>query len=101
MENIIFLVVCLILFIVQIIMLIKAVKLHNKKNWKIVFGFVVIPLVILIGLICYYGLFASKGGFMSGIQYFQEILISTLFIMIYFVMFCITCITCIIKYKKN
>lgn len=101
MESLILFVVCLAIFIIQIIILVKSIKKKEKRYWIIIFCLEIIPIILLIGLLYYYEYLAPRGGFMPGLQYLGEELTCLGASILYFVMFCVTIIAGIIVFEKN
>ena len=96
MKSLILFVVCLTIFIIQIIILIKSIKKKEKKYWIIIFCLEIIPIILLIGLLYYYEYLVPRGGLMPGLQYLGEKLTCLGASILYLVMFCVTIIAGII-----
>ncbi len=101
MEGSLLFVVCLALFIIQIVILVKSIKKKEKKYWIIIFCLEIIPIILLRGLLYYYDYLAPRNSFMPGLQYLGEELTCLGATIVYFVMFCITMIAWIIVFEKK
>lgn len=94
------LILYLIVFIIQIILLVKAIKRQETKNWIKVLVLEIIFILISIILLCYYNSLPGYG-IMPGLSYLGEILFSFGAAILYFVMLVITICAKIIIYEKN
>lgn len=101
MESLMLFVVCLAIFIIQTIMLVKSIKKKDKRYWIIIFCLEIIPITLLMGLLYYYEHLAPRGGFMPGLQYLGEELTCFGASILYLVMLCVTIIAGIIVFEKK
>lgn len=90
----------LVVFIVQIIFFVNAVKRKNKKHWVSLFSLEIIPAFIALGLMLYYENLPGYG-FMPGLSYLGEVLSSFGAMVIYGIMFVISGISCIVAEEKK
>ncbi len=89
---------CVIIFIIQIVLLIKCIKKNKKEYWISLICLEIISILALDWIDYYYRILAPSGGFMSN---FGEELTCFGAIILYIFMFCITCIAGIIVFEKN
>lgn len=101
MGSLVLFILCLIVFIIQIIILIKSIKKKDKKYWVSIFCLEIIPIMLLTYLMYYYDCLAPRGGFMPGLEYIGEELTCLVASILYCVMFCITIIASIIIFEKK
>ena len=100
METVILFAVCLALFVVQIVLLVKAIKSKEKKYWISEFCVEFFSIILYIGLLYYYWNL-PRGGFMPGLHYISEELICFGAVIIYTVMICVNIIAKLIVFTKN
>lgn len=101
MESLLLLIACLALFIIQIIMLVKAIKKKEKKYWISGFCLEFFSLILSLVLLYYYDCLAPRGGFMPGLEYLGEELTCMGAGFLYGIMLYITVIASIIVYEKR
>ena len=94
------LILYLVIFIVQIILLVKAIKKKETKSWVKVFLLEIFSIILSIVLWQYYENL-PKHGFMAGLSYFLEIISSLGSTILSAIMLFITICTKIIIYIKN
>lgn len=100
MGSLFLLILYLVVFIVQIILLVKAIKKKENKKWIKVFVLEVFSIIISIILLFYYESLPGYG-FMPGLSYLGEILLSFGVAILYSVMLFITICAKIIIYEKH
>ena len=101
MIDILLLITCLVLFIIQIVLLVKAIKIKGKRLWISLFCLEIIPTIILMVLYYYYENIAPRGGIMPGLSYMSEVLTCIGACILYLIMFFITMIIGIILFEKS
>lgn len=85
-------------FIIQIILMVKCFK--HKVKWRILLIFEVVCILIAMSVGIYYDSLPGYG-FMPGLTYFGQVMVSYISMIVYIVMFCVTLlIICIIR-KRN
>ena len=99
--GIIFLLLCLALFIIQIILLVKSVKKNEKKYWISNSCLEIFSIILSLALLYYYDNIAPRGGFMPGLEYLGEELFQMGILILYFVMLFITAVAGIIVFEKS
>lgn len=100
MESLLLLIACLASFIIQIIMLAKAIKKKEKKYWISGFCLEFFSIILSLVLLYYYDCLAPRGGFMPGLEYLGEELTCIGAGFLYAIMLYITIIARIIVYEK-
>ena len=90
----------IIVFIVQLIFFVKAIRKKTKKFWIGLFLIEIIPILIAIGLMLYYESLPGYG-FMPGLSYLGEILSSFGAVVLYAVMFVSSAIICIVNGERK
>lgn len=100
MESLILFVVCLAIFITQIVLIVKAIKRKEKKYWISNFCIEIFSIIMSIGLIYYYEKL-PRSGFMPGLQYLGEELTCLGASILYAIMLCITIIARLIVFAKS
>ena len=100
MGSLFLLILYLVVFIVQIILLVKSIKRKEIKNWIKVFTLEVFSIIISISLLFYYESLPGYG-FMPGLSYLGEILLSFGVAILYSIMLFITICAKIIIYEKH
>lgn len=90
----------IIVFIVQLIFFVKAIRKKTRKLWVVLFSVEIIPILIAIGLMLYYESLPGYG-FMPGLSYLGEILSSFGAAVLYAVMFVISAIICIVSGERK
>lgn len=100
MGSLFLLILYLIVSIVQIILLVKSIKRKEIKNWIKVFALEVFSIIISTILLFYYNSLPGYG-FMPGLSYLGEVLLSFGVAILYSVMLFITICTRIIIYEKH
>ena len=91
----------LVVFILQIIFFVKAIKKKLKKFWMILFVTEIISIFVSVGLMLYYESLPGYG-FMPGLSYLGEVLSSFSAMILYGILFVISAVCCIvIREKKN
>lgn len=101
MEGLLLLAGCLALFIIQIIVLAKAIKKKEKKYWITDFCLELFSIVMSFAFLYYYDRLAPRGGFMPGLEYLGEELTCMGAAFLYFIMLCISIIVGIIVLEKS
>lgn len=101
MESLLLLIACLALFIIQIILLVKAIKKKEKKYWISNFCLEIFSIILSLALLYYYDCLAPRGGFMPGLEYLGEELTCMGAGFLYSIMLYITMIARIIVYEKR
>lgn len=92
--------ICLALFIFQIVILVKAIKKKEKKYWIGDFCLEIFTVLLTLAMLYYYDNLAPRGGFMPGLDYLGQELACMGILILSFVMFCITIIAGIIVFEK-
>lgn len=90
----------LVVFVVQIILLVKSIKKKEKKYWINVFVLEIFSIIISISLWFYYESLPGYG-FMPGLSYLGEILLSFGVAILYSIMLFITICAKIIIYERH
>ncbi len=90
----------LVVFILQIIFFVKAIKKKLKKFWMILFVTEIISIFVSVGLMLYYESLPGYG-FMPGLSYLGEILSSFGAMVLYAVMFVSSVIICIVNGERK
>lgn len=90
----------LVIFIIQIILLVKAIKKKETKSWVKVFLLEVFSIIISITLWQYYEILPGYG-FMPGLSYLGEVLFSFVSTILSAIMLFITICTKIIIYIRS
>lgn len=93
------LVIYILIFILQIVFLVNAVRRKTKKHWVIIFMADLIPMIIAYCLMAYFNNLPGYG-FMPGFSYLGEILLSLLALVVYGIMLLVTIILSIVTMKK-
>lgn len=101
MESLLLLIACLASFIIQIVMLVKAIKKKEKKYWISGFCLEFFSMILSFVLLYYYDRLAPRGGFMPGLEYLGEELTCMGAGFLYGIMLYITVIASIIVYEKR
>lgn len=101
MESLLLLIACLASFIIQIILLVKAIKKKEKKYWISIFCLEIFSVIMSLALLYYYDCLAPRGGFMPGLEYLVEELTCMGAGFLYGLMLYITMIARIIVYEKS
>ena len=94
-------ILCLALFIFQIVILVKAIKKKEKKYWIGDFCLEIFTALLTLAMLYYYDNLAPRGGFMPGLDYLGQELACMGILILSFVMFCITIIAGIIVFEKT
>lgn len=99
-ETLLVLILYLVIFIGQIVLLVKAIKKKETKSWIKVFLLEVFSIIISITLWQYYEILPGYG-FMPGLSYLDEVLFSFGNTILSAIMLFITICTKIIIYIKS
>ena len=94
------LVAYILIFVVQIILLVKVIKKKTKKLWTGLFVAELIPMLLAGILTAYYENLPGYG-FMPGLSYLGEVLFSFFAAVLYGVNFLISLCICIVQAKKR
>ncbi|MBQ8527578.1 MAG: hypothetical protein IJ429_03805 [Lachnospiraceae bacterium] len=92
--------VYIMIFVCQIVFLVKAIKKKNWKTWTILFVLEIASLIIALSLMVYYENLPGYG-FMPGLSYLGEVLASFAAALLFFVIFLISAIICIVISEKK
>lgn len=101
MGSLLLVIICLASFIMQIILLVKAIKKKEKKYWIGNFCLEIFSIIMLSVLLYYYDYLAPRGGFMPGLEYLGEELTCLGVGFLSLIMLCITIIAGIIVFEKS
>ena len=95
------LIIYIIIFIVQIVLFVLAVKRKTNKTWIFLFSAEIIPMIISLCLMIYYNNLPGYG-FMPGLSYLAEVLFSFGATILYGVLFLVSvCGFVVIKVKNK
>ena len=94
------LIIYLLFLVLQIVLLVKAIKRKAKKQWLILFALEVVPMFIALWLWRYYENLPGYG-FMPGLSYLGEVLFSFFAGVLYGVNFLISACICLVQKKKQ
>lgn len=100
MKSLFLLILCLLIFVLQIILLVKGVKKVENKYWIRLFLLEIFSIIIFIILLNYYESLPGYG-FMPGLSYLGETLLSFTAICLYSFMLFITICAKIIIIEKT
>lgn len=93
-------IICLALFIAQIVILVKAIKKKHKKYWIGDFCLEIFTVLLTLAMLYYYDNLAPRGGFMPGLEYLGQELACMGILILSLIMLCITVIAGIIVFEK-
>ena len=94
-------ILCLALFIMQIVMLVKAIKKKEKKYWIGDFCLEIFTALLTLAMLYYYDKLAPRGGFMPGLDYLGQELTCMGILILSLIMLCITMIAGIIVFENT